>query len=340
MSMPYVVGQWVRRERFYGRGAQLDAVLCGPRDRLWVVGTRRIGKTSLLRQLEHLAMDDASLGRFPLFWDLQGVEDTAELALSFHDALLDAEGRLAAHGIEVGAAAGFPEAARRLVEALRPKGLSLLLLGDEAEDLAGLLGRDAVAAGDVVRTLTVGVGVRVVLASSVRFAALASRTPEGAELLRGLEAVYLGGLDPEDARALVRQDLLPGPDRPALEGSEVEAVCSHCGGHPFLLQLAAKRTLETGDAAIACAQVGVDPMVDYLFAADLALLDEGDCRIMRSLAAPSGTACADPGSELIGGSQARAAGVQCLDALGLLRRRDDGRLVPGNSFLAGWLARS
>ena len=51
---PFVVGQWVRGERFYGRRALIEEVLNGPRNSLWVLGTRRIGKTSLLKQLEHL----------------------------------------------------------------------------------------------------------------------------------------------------------------------------------------------------------------------------------------------------------------------------------------------
>ena len=53
---PYVVGQWVRGERFYGRRALIDEILNGPRNSLWVLGTRRIGKTSLLKQLEHLTV--------------------------------------------------------------------------------------------------------------------------------------------------------------------------------------------------------------------------------------------------------------------------------------------
>ena len=49
MSNPYVVGQWVRGPRFYGRVSQIEEILDGPRNSLWVLGTRRIGKTSLLR---------------------------------------------------------------------------------------------------------------------------------------------------------------------------------------------------------------------------------------------------------------------------------------------------
>ena len=51
---PYVVGQWVRGKRFYGRQSHLQEILAGPRESLWLLGTRRIGKTSLLRQQDAL----------------------------------------------------------------------------------------------------------------------------------------------------------------------------------------------------------------------------------------------------------------------------------------------
>ena len=92
-AIPYVVGQWVRGERFYGREAQIAEILGGPRNWIWLLGTRRVGKTSLLKQLEHLTAGGGQ-GFFPLFWDFQGADDRQGLTLDFHDALLDAEERL------------------------------------------------------------------------------------------------------------------------------------------------------------------------------------------------------------------------------------------------------
>ena len=57
---PFVVGQWVRGEQFYGRRALIDEILTGPRNSLWLLGTRRIGKTSLLKQVEHLTSSEGS----------------------------------------------------------------------------------------------------------------------------------------------------------------------------------------------------------------------------------------------------------------------------------------
>ncbi len=43
---PYVVGQWVRGDKFYGRTRLIEEILEGPRNSIWVLGTRRIGKNS------------------------------------------------------------------------------------------------------------------------------------------------------------------------------------------------------------------------------------------------------------------------------------------------------
>ena len=103
----------------------------GPRNSLWVLGTRRIGKTSLLKQIEHLTSSEGS-AYVPIFWDLQGADDPDELKLTFADALLDAEDRLEAVGIEVSSLEDedlFTSMAT-LRRTLRGQGRSLLLLCD------------------------------------------------------------------------------------------------------------------------------------------------------------------------------------------------------------------
>lgn len=325
MTVPYVVGQWVRGDRFYGRGAEI-AVLLGTRQAVWVAGTRRVGKTSLLRQVEHLAANDPARGCFPLFWDLQGVDDGAELRASFQDALLDGRDRLRALDLEVPEPArDLPATIARLAGELGARGRTLVLLADEAEDLVALLGREPREAAAFLDVLTGGAGARVVLASSMRLAVLATETPKSARLLQVLGSpVFLGALRPDEARALVRQDHLPETARPELDDAAVEGICARCGGHPFLLQLLAKRVLDLREVPSACATVAADPMVDYLVAADLALLEDGDRRVLRAL----------PGGGVEGAAPER---VGRLEALGLLRRDAGGRLVAGNWFLDQWL---
>ena len=100
-SVPFVVGQWVRGARFYGRAAQIAEILDGPRNWIWLVGTRRLGKTSLLKQLEHLTTTEPERGFVPIFWDLQGAEDAGELHAALREALYDAEERFEEIGVDI-----------------------------------------------------------------------------------------------------------------------------------------------------------------------------------------------------------------------------------------------
>ena len=326
MTIPYVVGQWVRGERFYGREEELSVVLDSRRS-FWVAGTRRIGKTSLLRQAEHLGVSRDSRV-LPLVWDFQGVENSTDLQDSFHEALLDAGPRMSEFGLALPSPGEAPAAViRRFAAVLSARGRKLLLLADEAEDLAALAANAPGDLDEFLAALTLTPGVRFVLAGSLRLAALAARSPQGERLLRAVTPpLFLGGLSSAQARTLIRQENLPARARPSLDDTVVEGLCAPCGGHPFLLQLLAKRVAESGDLPGACAAVATDPMVHYLFSADLALLEEADRRLLRALA--GGGADSDPQQTVH------------LEALGLLRRGTDGRAAAGNRFLEQWLRRT
>lgn len=326
MSIPYVVGQWVRGDRFYGRRALLREALESSRDRLWIVGMRRVGKTSLLRQIERLAGETPTGSAVPVVWDLQGSDEADELDLGFHDALLDVESRLTEAGVAPPPPGPAPETIAGLAGALRERGRRLLLLCDETEDLFGLLRREPDLAGPLEHALTAS-GARVVLASSVRLADSAGNGPGAALLAAFGSPSWLGPFDAGDSRALLIQENLSAERRPELPEVAVELLASRCGGHPFLLQLAAKRTLETGDAAEACERLSRDPTVALLCDVDLGLLESTDHELLAGLAAGVAT-----GPPLSPERLARLRG------LGLVRDGADGRPGPGNWFLGRHLA--
>jgi hypothetical protein len=343
-----VVGQWVRGERFYGREAEIAALLpleetpggpSAPGRRLWVAGLRRIGKTSLLRQLELLALE----GRrpvLPLLWDLEGIDGAGDLAPAFADALLDAADAVVRLGvpraeIEAGLDSDPCAGLERLHRALAGRGAELLLLCDEADRLAGLARSDP----ELVRRLwraAAGASGRVVLASSVRLADLAAGDGGAAACVEGFgEPLLLGAMTPAEARELVRQSRLPPEARPAFDDATVEAIRERCGDHPMLLQLAGRRRQETGDLDQALRLVAAERTVDHLFEVDLALLTETERRALRAIA----RAERDGGAGAEEGEQA----LERLLALGLLRRTAPGGAGGGlairNRLLAAWLLR-
>lgn len=327
----YVVGQWVRGERFYGRGSQIAEALDGPRDGLWVVGTRRSGKTSFLKQLEHLAAAGTRRGLVPVFWDLEGAEEDGWLALGLQSALADAAPRLEAAGIAVD---DLPysdpfhtlEALRRRVSA---HGRTLLLLCDEAEELVLIARRRGAEVRRLRRVLLAHGGMRTVLASGPRLWDLAVGSDTSPFLDGFLPPLYLGSLDPGSARRLVLQEQFASTARPAISDADVASICDRCGRHPFLLQLLSKRFVELGDLEAASRSLAADRSVTTLFEVDLALLDETQQRLLKALARgqrPDDAHAIDPHALLE------------LRQLGLVVDDDDARPRVANPLLRQWLA--
>ena len=345
-SIPFVVGQWVRGERFYGRAEQLAEILDGHRNSLWLLGTRRVGKTSLLKQLEHLTSSSSESGYFPVFWDFQGSEDPAELHLDFADALLDAEERLDEIGIplaEIEADDLFVSLGR-LRRRLRAKRCKLLLLCDEVEELIKLNEKEPALLRKLRRAMQSREGIRSVLASSIRLWALAEQRDDTSPFLHGFTPpIYIHTLSDDEARALIRQTHLPEDSRPAFEEAVVEVIRERCDNHPYLIQLVCKRCLELEDVEAACEEVATDRMVSYFFSVDYEMLSETERDVIRVVAAQSaatsrtiqqslssaGGAAVDSGS--LSGSLHR------LEHLGFIRRDAERRYVLANYFFRRWL---
>jgi RNA polymerase sigma factor (TIGR02999 family) len=341
-TIPYVVGQWVRGDRFYGRQAVLSEILTGPRESLWLVGTRRIGKTSLLKELESRASVETS-GFVPLFWDFQGADDPRELHLSFHDALLDAEERLAA--LDVDLSTLDPEdlfgSLSRLRRHLRSTGKRLLLLCDEVEELIKLQSKDRSLLRKLRSALQSGGEVRSVLTSTIRLWVLAEERGDTSPFLHGFAPpLYLAKMTDEGARSLLRQEHLPEAARPVLETEVVEALRQPCDNHPYLLQLVGKRYLEVGDVDEALERLASDEMVSYFFAVDFEMLSPQEQQILRTVAEMTAATSGSLEERLDLTASPVAGGLLRLENLGFLSRNAERQLVLGNRFFQEWIRRS
>ena len=336
---PYVVGQWVRGERFYGRNSLIDEILNGPRNSLWVLGTRRIGKTSLLKQLEHITSSNGS-DYVPIFWDFQGADDPNELKLTFTDALLDAEDRLEAIGIEVSKLEDedlFTSMAR-LRRKLRSQGRSLLLLCDEVEELLNLHRQDPALLRKLRRAMQSQDGVRSVLTSSVRLCELAEERGDTSPFLHGFSPpLYISGLSAEESLALVRQDGSPAETRPEIESGDAVEICHRCDHHPYLIQLVCKRFLETGDLEEAFRQVVSDRMINYFFSVDFEMLSATERSVLRLIAEQGTATDASIHAVMKGDTADRDDALQRLENLGFIGRDESRNYVLSSYFLIRWL---
>jgi DNA-binding winged helix-turn-helix (wHTH) protein len=339
-AIPYVVGQWVRGNRFYGRDAQIAEILRGQRDLIWLLGTRRIGKTSLLKQIELVAGADPEPKFFAMYWDFQGVDTAAELHLNFADALLDAEDRLRRIGIDVDdiTADDLFVALDRLRRQLRAQGLRLLLLCDEVEELLGLQRTNPSLLRKLRHAIQSRDGIRTVLASTIRLWALAEHADDTSPFLHGFTPpMYIDRLTDNEARSLVSQSQLRVEERPDIDDDTITQILEHCANHPYLLQLVGKRLVETGELAEAVDQVATDRMVSYFFSVDFEMLSTAEQSVVRAIADDRGTD-RDAIRERVSVSPDELEGIlrQLID-LGFIRRDNGDGFVLANYFFLRWL---
>ncbi len=338
--IPYVVGQWVRGKRFYGRAAQISEILDGHRNCIWLIGTRRIGKTSLLKQIELIAATEPEPRYFPVFWDFQGADTPEELHLNFEDALLDAEDRLRQIDIAVEKLRGEDlfDALDRLRRRLRAKKLRLLLLCDEVEELIGLQQTNPSLLSKLRHAVQSRDDVRTVLASTIRLWALAGQEVHTSPFLHGFTPpLYIERFSAAEAHALIEQTNLAPGERPDIELEIAVTIRERCDNHPFLVQLVCKRYVETGDLEEAIEQVATDRMVSYFFSVDFNMLSDSEREIIRLIASePAATGRSVEDALAISPVAARGH-LRQLEDLGYIRRKDDDRLELANYFFRTWL---
>lgn len=241
MRVPYIVGRWVRGPNHYGRQPLLTHLLNTPDPAVWVVGARRIGKTSLLRQLEHLAEQPGST-LAPLFWDMQGCANSGDLSSELFVAIEDERERFQGLGIVVTELEGHdaPVILRRMARAATAVQKTLLLLIDEAEVLIKIAEQEPAWLERLRCALDEG-QMRTVLASTKLMAQL-NQPPAGSgqrPFLTGFSLLNLWSLDAESAVELVQQ-------RQTGSGIEVdpvllENIIVNTNRHPYLIQYLCQR---------------------------------------------------------------------------------------------------
>lgn len=334
MRNPFIAGSWVRADNFFGRTTILRDVLEGERDSLWVVGARRLGKTSLLKELEHRALQNPQTPFVPLYWDLQGSADARGLADGLLGSVEDSEAFRRATDIAVEDLEGHTVAdmLTTLVRRTVRSGWRLLLLIDEAEEFLTVARTDAAVLPRLRRVFQKGNEVRTVLTATRRLAQI-DDLPDVATspFLQGfIPALYLTPLQPDEAKALLA--------RGRFSDEEQARIQERTANHPFLLQLIASRLFESRDLAATLDQVAADEMVSNFFSVDFQTLDARERALLEPVAR-SGEQTLD---EL-----ARAAAVPRETAETLLfglrmmgyLSLEDGRYRIGNWFFERWLRR-
>jgi hypothetical protein len=336
---PYTVGGPVRGLHFYGRKALIQTILDGNDRSIWVVGNRRIGKTSLLLRLEQLGSVDS---RVAFMISLEAADTVADLAQCFLDDIETGDGRLARLGLKIGDLQGkTPQAIMRLLDRRgRERGIEVLLLLDEAEALIGIAERQGDdILKDLRREMQRSESLRVVMTATKRLAELndLSRDWDTSPFLYGVTPRYLGRLERDDALALIRQTQSPAP--PSIPNGVAEAVVTATDGHPFLTQWLCDRLWLDGALRTPVADDLIpDSNLVNLFQLDYNYLAPVERRILRCLSFVESLDEAGLMGQLgvtLADMQLRYL-IQSLVQLCYVRRTGE-RYSTGNALLRSWL---
>ncbi len=335
MRNPFIAGSWVRGDNFFGRGAMLQEILEGERDSLWVVGARRLGKTSLLKELEWRVQQSSQTPWIPLYWDLEGSGDARGLADSLLGSIEDSEAFRRAASVAPEDVEGFHVAdmLTTLVRRTVRSGWRLLLLIDEAEELLTVAKSDAPVLPRLRRIFQRGHDARAVMTSTRRLSRLDAATDFATSpFLQGfIPPLYLTPLAAESARQLL--------NRADFGEEAVELVIERTACHPFLLQLIASRMFQNGDARATIDQVAADEMVSNFFSIDFQTLEPIERQILEELGREGRRKRAELAEAVRRTEDDVEPVLLGLRMMGYIATDGD-RLGVGNWFFERWLRRS
>jgi hypothetical protein len=334
MRNPFIAGSWVRGENFFGREDLLREILEGQRHSVWVAGARRLGKTSLLKELEFRVLQSGETPFTPLYWDLQGSGDARGLAEGLLSSVEDSEAfrRATAVSVDDLESLSVADMLTTLVRRTVRSGWRLLLLMDEPEELLTVARVDPVVLPRLRRILQKGPDVRAVMTSTKRLLRIDERTDFATSpfMLGFTPPLYLTPLDPDDARSLLA--------RGRFAQDEVETIVTRTACHPFLLQLIASRLFETRDLGATLDQVAADEMVSNFFSVDFQTLDPEERAALEEVAR-EGSRTRVEVARAIGRPEEEVESLLFgLGQMGYLAA-DGGRHRVGNWFFDRWLRR-
>jgi hypothetical protein len=331
---PFIAGSWVRGEDFFGRGELVREVLEGERHSLWVLGGRRLGKTSLLKELEYRVLQSKETPFTPLYWDLQGSGDARGLAEGLVSSVEDSEPfrRATAVSADDLESLSVADILTTLIRRTVRSGWRLLLLMDEPEELLTVARVDPGVLPRLRRVLQKGPDVRAVMTSTKRLLRIDERTDFATSpyMLGFTPPLYLTPLKPDEAKEL----LAPG----RFSTEEVAMVVERTACHPFLLQLIASRLFESRDIAATLDQVAADEMVANFFSVDFQTLDAEERASLEEVSKEGSRTRGDVARALGRGEDSVESLLFGLEKMGYLAA-EDGRYRVGNWFFDRWLRR-
>lgn len=340
---PYVVGRWVRGLEHYDRQSLIEHLLHAHDTAIWVVGTRRMGKTSLLRQIEYVTAQPDS-PYVPLFWDLQGHATAEQLTEELCWAIETASNRFEGCDFDFEQMHTWEAATilRRLCRQLYQQQRTLLLLVDEAEVLIEIGQSNPSWLARLRKTLQEG-HLRTIIVSTRSLSQLTDQSVSWitSPFLFGFHMVILWPLRREGATALVRQ--LQNQMQVEVDDALAEQILHYTNQHPYLIQHLCDRLFVEDEAgrrylrAIQDEDLAVTHMLAAYFHLDFQLLKDVERKLLWTVAVQGSMTDVQLTEQVDASELARLPTMlQSLEELGHLRREGE-EWTTGSEFLRRWL---
>lgn len=278
---PFIVGDWIKRdEDFYGRTELIQKYLALQRSCYWLIGARRMGKTSLLRYLQRQYRQQPGL--LPLFWDVAGANSAFDLKLSLLDCLEASSSDFMKNGIapdyEKLEDESVFEILRWLIRVTNQKTVKTVLLIDESEAIFRVATHDPQFIDRFKAILFNHHNFHIILASNHGLAHYdpLDTTHFAAPLLQAfLPADYLTPWNPDDARIFI--------NRCIADESTQNRIIEYTGCLPFLLQMACFHIFELENLEQALDKIKNDGILDLFFRNDFQNFDRNDTLILATV---------------------------------------------------------
>ena len=335
MKNPFIAGSWVRGERFFGRKKIISEILEGLHNTIWVAGTRRLGKTSLLKQIEYLTAEEGYSSQFiSLFWDMEGSQNLEGLSNSLIESVEDAEDRFEAIGAEIDELEGMDVFGilRNLTRKAKQENLKLLILCDESEELITVSQNNPDVIPKLRRIFQKGENIITVITATKRLRKLEENlTPDTSPFLHGfIPPIYLTRLEDEEAERLIRQgnfdDLI------------VKKIKQTTANHPYLIQLICKRLFETSDLDSVLTEVNSDEMVSHFFEVDFKYLLQNEKEILWHILQTEHISLDNLKTKIVLAPEKLINLLYSLLQLGYIRQENSHYTI-SNYFFRNWLKR-
>ncbi len=281
--MGYVVGRPVSGSDFYGRKELLKRIYEGPEWATWIIGGRRMGKTSVLHQIRHRAgSDPRKVALFCNWHPANGVSSLKDILMT---SVQDPENYVTDKlNISEAAIEGLPffDALQHLVWQARQQKLQVLLLIDEPEDvLLTLAASDPFSMKRLHSSMLQSKALHTVIASGPRLRALYDLAWKTSPFWEGFEQLYIGPLEWDEAVSLIRQTQ---SNKPKMVPDKVaSSILERTGQIPWLIQSVCQATEPYNEESEVPDTIWSTREYDDRFTTDYKALLEEERRVLRSV---------------------------------------------------------